>query len=411
MKIALISESPSVTTGFGVHANHLVHALKTLGCHDLVVFGVCAEGQPFDPAAYPCRIIPMPRDQMDALPRLPAFLAAEQPDLLLIHYDLGAVSRFLQAAREAGWQGPTIVHFVIDGIPFSPSLLATLQQVDAALTPTYAAARYCQSLGLDHVIAAPHPVDATLFQPLPNRTALRAAAGVSDRFVVGMFGRNVERKQQPRALMALQQLRAWGQAEDVLLYMHCQPTNEDPWLNSWNLPEIAERLGVADLVRFPQAGFRQLSGIPYQQPQATTAEDAPSTPNIPAAYTYVERINLCDLVLNVPYAGAFELAPIESGLCRVASAVTNDHGAMAEVAQGSWLLEPADTGIHSAGGWQHFVGAETIAKAIVALKQDRQLLANLSERCYQNAQRYASTAPLEQGLRQALAAVTTSACS
>jgi glycosyltransferase involved in cell wall biosynthesis len=85
------------------------------------------------------------------------------------------------------------------------------------------------------VIAAPHPVDAGLFRPLPYRDALRRAAGLDGRFVIGVFGRNTERKQQPRVMMALQQLRARGKADDIIAYFHCQPTNEDPWLSSWNL--------------------------------------------------------------------------------------------------------------------------------------------------------------------------------
>jgi hypothetical protein len=175
MKIALISESPSVATGFGIHARHLTRMLADMG-HETVVFGVCADGQPFDPTRYPCRIVPMPRDQKEALPLLPAFLITEQPDLIFIHYDLGAVARFAAAIRSAGWTGPMICHFVIDTIPFDRDLMQVLRDFRAAMTPTRAAANYCALLGIPNVIAAPHPVDARLFRPLPYRDALRRAA-------------------------------------------------------------------------------------------------------------------------------------------------------------------------------------------------------------------------------------------
>lgn len=404
MKIALISESPSVATGFGVHALHLVRMLADMG-HETVVFGVCGAEQPFDPARYPCRITPMPRDQKDALDLLPVFLADECPDLLFIHYDLGSVARFAAAAREGGWAGPAIAHFVIDSIPFNRDLMDVLHGFRAALTPTYAAAAYCASLGMRHVIAAPHPVDPAQFRPLPNRAELRRAAGLDGRFVVGVFGRNTERKQQPRVMLALQRLRARGQADDIVAYFHCQPKNEDPWMSSWNLPDVADQLGVAELVLFPQGGFRQLTGVPYDPGTPIAVPMPPDHPAIPPAYSYVERLNVCDLVVNVPYCGAFELAPLEAALCGVPAAVTNDRSAMAEVVgDGAYLLEPIDSAIHSSGGWQHFVGACTIADAILAIKQDAALRADLIRRGRANALRYTEE-PLRNGLERALAAV------
>jgi len=403
MKIALISESPSVATGFGIHARHLTRMLAEWG-HETVVFGVCAAGQPFDPTRYPCRIVPMPRDQKEALPLLPDFLTAEQPDLVFIHYDLGAVARFAAAIRSAGWTGPMICHFVIDTIPFDCDLMQVLRDFRAAMTPTYAAANYSASLGIPNVIAAPHPVDAGLFRPLPHRDALRRAAGLDGRFVIGVFGRNTERKQQPRVMMALQQLRARGRADDIIAYFHCQPTNEDPWLSSWNLIHVADHLGVADLVLFPQGEFRQLAGIPYDAdaPASVVGDALPERPTIPANYTYVERLNLCDLLVNVPHSGAFELAPLEAALCGVPAAVTNDRSAMAEVVgDGAYLLEPIDSAIHSSGGWQHFVGACTIAEAILEIKENAALRAELIRRGRANALRYTEE-PLRRGLQQAL---------
>lgn len=405
MKIALISESPSVTTGFGVNAGHLVKLLAEQQ-QDVVCFGVCALGQPLDPAHYPCRIVPMPRDQREAIEFLPAFLQEEQPDLLFIHYDLAAVCRFVDASRAASWRGPIISHFVIDGIPFDTEYLDTLRTLQAGMTPTYTAARYIASQGIKHVIAAPHPVNPELFRPLLEREALRKAAGLEGRFVVGVFGRNVERKQQPRVMMAIEQLKQAGKADHMLLYLHCQPTKEDPWLNSWNLPDIARQLGIEDQVLFPQASFRQLAGIPYQaQGRKLEGVEQSGKPSFPAEYTYVERLNCCDMVVNAPYGGAFELASLESQSCGVPVAVTNDRGAIAEVVGDSAiLLEPADIGIHSSGARQYFVGAATIAEAILAVKEDPALRAELIRKGHANAARY-TIEPLRQAVAQALAIV------
>lgn len=402
MKIAIISESPTVTTGFGVTCGYFVKLLAELQ-HEVVCFGVCALGQAFDPSDYPCRIEPMPRDQQDALTFLPAFLRDEQPDLVLINYDLGAVCRFIAAVREAEWRGPIITHFVIDGIPFDPERLDLLRTVAANITPTETAGRYARECGVESVLVAPHPVDRAVFRPLPEREALRRAAGLTDRFVVGVFGRNVERKQQPRVMLALQQLNQSGDGEGIVLYLHCQPRYEDPWLNSWNLDQVARQLGIADQVLFPQPDFRQLSGIPYQRRAAMPdAAQEIARPAMPADYSYVERLNCCDLIVNVPYAGAFELVLVEGQSCGVPVAVTNDRGTMAEVVgDGALLLEPVDVGIHSAGGYQHFVAASTIAAAIRDVRNNPELRPALVERGFANVARY-TIDPLRQAVRQAL---------
>jgi len=402
MKIGLISESPSVATGFGTLALHLVRLLAELG-HETVVFGVCAQGQAFDPADYPCRIVPMPRDQKEAIEQLGSFLAEERPDVLFVHYDLAAVCRFVRHARADGWNGPVMTHFVIDSMPFNRGDLDLLRTMQVGITPTYTAARYCASIGLDHVIAAPHPVDRSIFQSLPNRAALRRAAGLSDRFVVGVFGRNVERKQQPRVMLALQRLVQAGVGADIVLYLHCQSKHEDVWFNGWNLEDIAEQLGITDQVLFPPTRFRQLNGIPYQPANLAILNSAvPTRPAIPEHYSYVERLNMCDLVVNAPFGGAFELATLEAQSCGVPVAVTNDGGAIAEVAgDGAILLDPIDIAIHTAGGYQFFVGAQTIADTILLVKRDARLRADLIRRGSANAARY-TLEPLRSAIRQAI---------
>jgi glycosyltransferase involved in cell wall biosynthesis len=402
MKIALISEPPFSTTGFGVNCGHLVELLAQHP-YDVVCFGVGALGRENAVARSSCRVVPMPLDQREALVLLPRFLQDEQPDVLFVHYDLGAVCRFVEVARAHGWRGPVVAHFVIDGIPFAQEEIDMLQTVEASITPTHAAANYVRGQGIERVIAAPHPVDPAVFHPLAERAALRRGAGLADRFVVGVFGRNTERKQQPRTMLALQQLLRSGQADDIVLYMHCQPEKESPWLGGWNLRSLARQLDIDRHVLFPDQNFHQIDGIPYHRAHAARAPgDARDQPSMPADYSYVERLNCCDLIVNVPYSGAFELVLLEGQSCGVPVAGTNDRGAMAEVVGDSaLLLEPIDVGIHSSGGYQHFVAASTIAAAIVAVKGDAALRAQLIRSGHANAAGY-TIEPLRAALDEAL---------
>jgi glycosyltransferase involved in cell wall biosynthesis len=139
--------------------------------------------------------------------------------------------------------------------------------------------------------------------------------------------------------------------------------------------------------------------------RAGAAAGSGARPAIPADYSYVERLNCCDMIVNVPYAGAFELAPIEAQACGVPVAVTDDRGAMAEVVGDSaLLLEPIDVGIHSAGGHQHFVVPATIAEAILAVQRDPDLRAQLVRSGRANAARF-TTEPLRRAIARAVAAV------
>jgi len=402
MKIGLISESPTVATGFGVNARHLLRVLAEQG-HETVVFAVCAVGLPFDPARYPCRIVPMPRDQREAIEHVPAFLRDERPDLLFVHYDLGAAARFIGACRAAGWRGPIVTHVVLDGLPFSRRAVEPLATTQATITVTRAAAEYLRSRGVPSTLVAPHPLDHSIFRPLPDRAELRRGAGLDGRFLVGVFARNTERKQQPRVMQALARLRRDRAADDITLYLHCQPRDEDPWMQCWDLAEIAEELEIRDRVWFPGPGFQQLSGTPYHPPARGLAppEDG-GAPGFPERYSYVERLACCDMVVNVPYNGAFELSAIEAQACGVPVAITDDRGPLAEVVGDSaLLLPPADVGIHSTGARQYFVAPQTIAEAIWKVRTDAAARAALVERGFANAARY-TYAPLRLALAQAI---------
>lgn len=406
MKIALITESPTLATGFGTRARQLIEQLAALGT-EIVVFAISASEQPFEPQDYPCRIVPLVRDQFETIGMVGPFLAAEQPDVLFVHYDLATACWYVERARADGWPGPVIAHVVIDSLPVSRRLLDVLRTVDAVITPTDTAARYCHAHGLTQVSAAPYSVDPAIFRPLPNRDALRRTAGLADRFVIGVFGRNIERKQQPRVMLALQHLITIGAGDDMVLYLHCQPENDDPWLSTWNLTEVAEQLNIADRVLFPPRTFRQLRGIPYVSSQVDPAPDhAPTRLDVPATYGYVERLNLCDVIVNAPYNGAFELVTIEAQLCGIPIAVTNDSGAMVEVAgDGALLLDPVDIGIQSSGGRQFLVSARTIAEAVLSVRREPRLQADLVRRGFENAARYRADR-LTGAVKQALTSAT-----
>ncbi|MBD2771525.1 glycosyltransferase family 4 protein [Iningainema tapete] len=393
MRIGIISEAPSITTGFGVTCNQIIRALVQAG-HYVACFGLGLFGETFDRSKFPCRIWAAGGyASPEVMRNLSNFIGYENLDLVLINHDLGGVQTWVGALQYVNCRKTIISHFVSDGLPICDDFLKPLLVMQALITATHSVANFLEHRGMGGVIVAPHGVDPNIFSPLTNRQELRQQAGLEGKFVVGVFGRNIQRKQQPRVMLAIQHLKKIGKASDIVLYLHCQMKDS----LGWNLLELARDLEIEDKVIFPSGSFNQFAGVPYIQddvnlrPQSDTQTTI--TPEhqlfISDRYNYVERLNCCDLVVNVPFCGGFELGVIEAQSCGVPVAATNDGGIMSEVVgEGGILLDPVDMGIWGTGARQFFVSPQTIAQTILSVKEDLHLQNELRSKGMKNASKY-----------------------
>lgn len=392
MRIGIISEAPSITTGFGVTCNQIIWALVEAG-HYVACFGLGLFGETFDRSKFPCKIWAAGGyASPEVIRNLSDFVRYENLDLVLINHDLGGVQTWVGALQYVNWRKTTISHFVSDGLPICDDFIKPLLVMPAKITATHSVANFLEHKGMGGVVVAPHGVDPNIFRPLTNRKELRQLAGWEGKFVVGVFGRNIQRKQQPRVMLAIQYLKKIGKASDIVLYLHCQVKDS----LGWNLQELARDLEIDDMVIFPDQSFNQFAGVPYLQddanlrPQSDTQKIITSQQlSIPAHYNYVERLNCCDLVVNVPFCGGFELVAIEAQSCGVPVAVTNDGGIMSEVVgEGGVLLDPVDMGVWGTGARQFFVSPQTIAQTILSIKEDLHLQTELRSKGMHNASKY-----------------------
>jgi glycosyltransferase involved in cell wall biosynthesis len=384
IKIGVISEAPIRTTGFGQTCKHIVNGLRGVD-FEVVCFGIGVFGETFDRSEVDCKIWAVGNSNLTS--PLQYFLSYEQPDILFINYNITSVQRWYALCRELGWQGPVIGHFVLDGLPFDPRYLKVISLLNKKITATHSVANYLHSLGYQDIRVAPHGVDKTLFKPLSNRTELRVQAGVEDKFVVGIFGRNVERKQQPRILFALARLKELGMLEDIIVYFHCQ-SRDNPGFRGWDLKRLASDLAVSEHIFFPHKDFKQISGVPTRSETVNVTYHTDS-PSFPQSYGYVERINCCDVIINTPFCGGFELTIIESQACGIPVVNTDDKGIMREVIGNGGILLPAfDVGVWHTGAYQYFVSPKEIADCILELKRDSNLRQELSILGTQNSRNF-----------------------
>jgi glycosyltransferase involved in cell wall biosynthesis len=300
-------------------------------------------------------------------------LQSEQPEIILFICPVASLGYWEAGLAQAVRAGCIpIAHVVADGLPVSPQEAKSLKQMRAVLAGTNALANHLQQT---HGIAStvvPNGVDLSIFHPLEanQRHSLRVAVGVDRQFLIGVFGRNDERKQQPRILEALRLLRSTYGFDDIQLYLHCQPVDR---IRGWDLAAVARQLGVEPYVIFPKS-FYQLSGVPRTRLNDGGVSTAPTSID---ELTYCERLAVCDVIVNAAFVGGFELGTLEAQATGVPLAVTNDYGNMAEVAGNAAILMEGASGIWLTGARQYLVDPDTIARHILRARRDDCYVAGL----------------------------------
>jgi glycosyltransferase involved in cell wall biosynthesis len=108
-----------------------------------------------------------------------------------------------------------------------------------------------------------------------------------------------------------------------------------------------------------------------------------------SALSYVDRINCCDVVVNVPHSGDVEQAILEAQACNVSLVHTDDDGIMSEAVGGGGILLPGcDIGTGRCGERIHHVAPSGIADAVASVLLDDQLRSTLRKAGLDNAARY-----------------------
>jgi glycosyltransferase involved in cell wall biosynthesis len=381
--IAVLSDSPTLTTGFGRTTRIIAQGLHDAG-HQVSCFGIKA--RPADIGQTPYRVWPAERGG-HWTDTLPEFFQATDPRCLVVNMDAYNAVEVITATRNSGYHGPVISYVVFDGLPVGEHYLKAQRSCDGVLASSQTAATYMHANGINVIGVAPPGVDMDVFRPVTDRQALRDRAGVSGVCVVGVFGVNSERKQTARVLAALPRIAADLSPASVVLYLHCRQ------VGYWRLEEMARDLGVADQVLFPAAsGFDEWRGVPDAAALAapiSSATTATPTGQVPPELSYVERLNLCDVIINVPHSGDIEQVILEAQACGVPLIHTNDGAVMAEaVGAGGLLLSARDVGIGRAGEQIQHIASTDIAAAAVRLLTDDAQAASLRQAGFANVTRY-----------------------
>lgn len=360
VSVAILADAPTLTTGFGRTTSRMATSLTHVG-YDLAVFGLKA--RPADTAGEHGYEIWPAEQGGHWTESLPAFFEAVAADVLIMNMDAYNALECVDACADAGWRGPTVSYVCFDGLPIDGRHLDAQRRCAAIWPTSHTGAAFLRSRGVEVTGVAAPGVDLDEFQPHPDPARLRTSAGWAMSTMIGVFATNTERKQLARAVdgFALARDRL---PDDSCLYMHCRREGY------WDITARATAAGIADRVLFAGgAGFDERRAL--------------------SELAYVDRLRMCDIVVNVPHSGDIEQIILEAQACEVPLLHTADGGVMSEAVAGGGILLPADaqrTG--RCGQTLQFVSPATIADAMVRVAQDPDLARRLRAAGRENVEGY-----------------------
>jgi len=111
------------------------------------------------------------------------------------------------------------------------------------------------NLDAEHI---PHGVNTDLFYKMPDeeRNKLRAMYGLQDKFVIGVVARNQPRKHLDRTLKAMSLIKE--KIPNAILFLHLDP--DDPAQPLWRMRSLISKFGLENRVVF--TGMKAFKGIP-----------------------------------------------------------------------------------------------------------------------------------------------------
>lgn len=251
-KIIYMSDSPTISTGYGRVSKELTVALHEAG-HEIICIAWGFQHGMKNP--YPFKMMPCntthDRFGEDILARA---IRDEQPDIVMTLGDPWMTSFMpeMEERKSVVW----ISYFPIDGSPIPLDWHGWLKNIDVPVVFSKFAFNLVKDIIGKEPVYIPHGVDTEVFKPLGNKKELRnkILGREDDLFIVGCVARNQPRKNLPALIKAFSAFAR--NKKDVALYMHTQIRDV-----GWNIDELIERYGIQDKA-YCTNGMSALQGIP-----------------------------------------------------------------------------------------------------------------------------------------------------
>jgi glycosyltransferase involved in cell wall biosynthesis len=225
----------------------------------------------------------------------------------------------------------------VDARPQARQWVATYESADACLTYSEWAGEVLKQQSGDKInyIGISPPSAHGAYQPIENKTALRASFGIDpDAKIIGTVMRNQRRKLYPDLFQAFRMLLD-SVEDNSKYYLYCHTSYPDL---GWDIPELLQQYKLSSKVYFTyicgQTGkpFPSLfKGAVIQSPY--TGQFGASLSNVKNGVEYEDLskiINLFDLYVQYANCEGFGLPQVEAAACGIPVMAT-DYSAMESV--------------------------------------------------------------------------------
>lgn len=233
-RILYWGDPPTVSTGFGVVAKNVLHALFDAG-HAIDCLATNAAPDFPDRDAFPYDIVPVggsAQDPFGSLSLARVLTTSRKYDLLFVQNDLQvahAAAGYLRQLQQRAPLPPIVYYYPVD-CSVRLDLIGMLERADRIVTCTaFGQSETLKTLGTRTPLVIPHGVDATTFRPLTDggaaRDRFRRDHGIAkDALVLCSVAANNVRKDLARTIVAFAQFRA-SSARAATLYLHTVPVH------------------------------------------------------------------------------------------------------------------------------------------------------------------------------------------
>lgn len=362
MKIGIISDSPVLTTGYGVEVKYLADEFHRMGAQPVCLGLHQRFSGPEKNLPYPV-VVPH-AGSGPGFTSIGPFLVEQKPDVVLVDHALHTCRIVVDAIRDSGVRVPTLIWYTMEGMPPYKEWIRAVVLADRALSHNRVGAVEANRLAGVPVRWVPAAVDHTLFHPLerPERERVRQLLGWSGKFAVMFLGRNMWSKQHAVIVEAMSLLKK-KEDRDIILYLHCKPF-EQFREGGWDLTDLATRFELKDRVFFPEGLSDQRFGLP--------ASGTVELPGLAARYA------AADIFCSPSAVEGFGLALLEAMASGLPVLHPDDGGAMNEMtADAGWRIPVHDRYTIAWGSTYVKVSPRAVANAI---REVRGVLANPKQR-------------------------------
>lgn len=400
-RVALIGDSPLVTSGFAQIMKMTVDAFLEDGTFDVAVLGTI-DTKIRDQRELPYWYVPVCSHDQSGSHILIDFLQATRPDVIFTVADPGSLYNRLQQLNMAGMRefARSIFYFPIEGLPIQPAYAKVASSCDFPVTYCKFGAKALKDEYNLVVQYAYHGADHGPFEQYDaeTRRELRKKVGWHGKFIVCQVGVNKRTNRYPVLLKAMGVLLEQGY-DDIYMYLHTSPIEVHPgsnmagWALGWMIDHTdimaRDKFGKSHVLFAPEylEGGHIYRGVKYRLPvdeilALDVDEEFDGSPESRRAQVFgktgfVARMNMLDMYIDVASAHGWNLPLSEAMRCGIPGATVDDGFARTEVyveTGAAYPMQPSPVSDYWHTGVElPLVGVEEVVETIKKFYHDTEL--------------------------------------